>query len=227
MHLLWPGSRLVVYTKDVIEQQLDLIEVGRRRTPQHFYAFDILWLDGKDLRGLPLLERKQILRGVVPVRPAPVLYVEHFDARGVDLFRAVCENDLEGDRCQAEGRPVHARGDLLGEDQESAVQPGRGSSRTVRETGGRRLMRLTLKAINAELAKRGHQAMLEKGDGYFYFRGGEAVDWLDRTVTVPTVSSLTLDQWMQAFRDLQKKNAEIRQSGKPAGRPKGTRHAGE
>jgi ATP-dependent DNA ligase len=30
------------------------------------------------------------------VLPAPVLYVEHFDERGVDLFRAVCEMDLEG-----------------------------------------------------------------------------------------------------------------------------------
>jgi bifunctional non-homologous end joining protein LigD len=34
----------------------------RRRSPQHFYAFDILWLDGKDLRGLPLMDRKHILR---------------------------------------------------------------------------------------------------------------------------------------------------------------------
>ena len=48
-------------------------------------------------------------------------------------------------------------------------------------------MGLTLKSINAELAKRGHTAMLVKGDGYFYFRGGEASDWLDKTVTVPTL----------------------------------------
>ena len=68
----------------------------RRRTPQHFYAFDILWLDGKDLRELPLLKRKAILRGVVPDQPASVLYVDHFEERGVDLFRAVCESDLEG-----------------------------------------------------------------------------------------------------------------------------------
>ena len=63
----------------------------RRRTPRHFYAFDILWLDGKDLRGLPLVKRKQVLRRVVPTKPAPLLYAEHFDARGVELFRVVCE----------------------------------------------------------------------------------------------------------------------------------------
>jgi hypothetical protein len=42
-------------------------------------------------------------------------------------------------------------------------------------------MRVTLKAVNAELTKRGRHAMLVNGDGYFYFRGGEATDWLDRT----------------------------------------------
>jgi bifunctional non-homologous end joining protein LigD len=68
----------------------------RRRTPQHFYAFDVLWLDGKDLRQLPLIERKRILKRIVPAQPAPLLYVDYFDGRGVDLFRAVCEQDLEG-----------------------------------------------------------------------------------------------------------------------------------
>lgn len=45
-------------------------------------------------------------------------------------------------------------------------------------------MRLTLKAVNAELARRGHQIVLEKARGYFYFRTGDAADWLDRTVPV-------------------------------------------
>ena len=68
----------------------------RRRGPQYFYAFDVLWLNGRDLRGLPLVKRKQILRRVVPKHPAPVLYADHFEGRGVDLFRAVCDMDLEG-----------------------------------------------------------------------------------------------------------------------------------
>jgi len=29
----------------------------RRRAPQYFYAFDLLWKDGQDLRGLPLIKR--------------------------------------------------------------------------------------------------------------------------------------------------------------------------
>ena len=36
--------------------------------------------------------------------------------------------------------------------------------------------RVTLKAINDELNRRGHNARLERAGGYFYFFGGEATD---------------------------------------------------
>ena len=67
----------------------------RRRRPQYFAAFDLLWLNGKDLRWLPLLERKRVLKSIVPAQPASIFYVD-FDHRGVDLFRVVCDSDLEG-----------------------------------------------------------------------------------------------------------------------------------
>ena len=44
---------------------------------------------------------------------------------------------------------------------------------------------------------------------YFYFLGGEAVEWLAQTVQVSKVSSLTLDQWIEEFGKLKKRNAEI------------------
>lgn len=75
-------------------------------------------------------------------------------------------------------------------------------------------MPLTLKVINAELAKRGHTVRLEKAGPYFYFVGGEAEDWLDRTVPVPKVSGLALDQWIEEFEKLKKRNAEIFRAGK-------------
>jgi hypothetical protein len=71
-------------------------------------------------------------------------------------------------------------------------------------------MRLTLKAINEELAKRGYSARLEKGDGYFYFSGGEAADWLDRTVNATSLSSLTaMERWIDEFERLKKLNKDI------------------
>jgi hypothetical protein len=36
--------------------------------------------------------------------------------------------------------------------------------------------RITLKAINDELVRRGHKARLERASGYFYFFGGEAAE---------------------------------------------------
>jgi bifunctional non-homologous end joining protein LigD len=71
-------------------------ELMRRRTPQHFMAFDLLWLDGRDLRGVPLLERKGLLRDIVPPQPSPLAYVDHVVETGVDLYCAVCERDTEG-----------------------------------------------------------------------------------------------------------------------------------
>ena len=68
-------------------------DLMRRRNPQHYYSFDLLWLDGHDLRELPLIERKQRLKRLI--RP-PVLYVDHMEGRGVDLFEATCGRDLEG-----------------------------------------------------------------------------------------------------------------------------------
>jgi hypothetical protein len=64
--------------------------------PPYFVAFDLLWLNGEDLRSLPLIERKKRLASIVPAAPAYLLYVDHIEARGKDLFTAVCAKDLEG-----------------------------------------------------------------------------------------------------------------------------------
>jgi len=70
-------------------------------------------------------------------------------------------------------------------------------------------MRLTLKSINDELARRGHTARLAKAAVYFYFEGGEVDQWLYRTVQVPTVSALSMEEWMREFERLQAVNAQI------------------
>ena len=75
-------------------------------------------------------------------------------------------------------------------------------------------MRATLKAVNAELARRGHQVLLEKGSGYFYFRTGEAADWLDKTVPVTKISDLTVQQWVAKFDELKRLNQQIINAGK-------------
>jgi len=68
---------------------------------------------------------------------------------------------------------------------------------------------LTLRKINDELKRLGRQEQLEIGDGYFYFWAGDTANWLDRTVKVPKVNSLTLEQWIEEYDKLKKLNAEI------------------
>jgi bifunctional non-homologous end joining protein LigD len=68
----------------------------RRREP-YFYAFDLLWLNGEDLRGLPLLERKNRLRQIcIPTYTDGLLYLDHLERNGSGLFAKACELDLEG-----------------------------------------------------------------------------------------------------------------------------------
>ena len=53
-------------------------------------------MNSKDARALPLVERKKLLRAVVPRRWSAVLYAQHVQGRGGDLFAEVCQQDLEG-----------------------------------------------------------------------------------------------------------------------------------
>jgi hypothetical protein len=82
-------------------------------------------------------------------------------------------------------------------------------------------MGISLKAIDTELAKRGFHALLEKGDGHFYFSGGEAADWPYCTVRVPTHHNLTLEQWMEPFGLMREKNYDLL-TGKPWAPPSGS-----
>jgi len=61
-----------------------------------FVAFDLLWLNGKDYRSTPLLERKAALRKTIPKKSPWVVYADHVTEHGIALFQAACERDLEG-----------------------------------------------------------------------------------------------------------------------------------
>lgn len=67
-----------------------------RREWPHFYAFDVLAIDGRDIRDLPLLERKARLVEIMPAVGSRLLYLDGLAERGYDLFRVACERDLEG-----------------------------------------------------------------------------------------------------------------------------------
>jgi ATP dependent DNA ligase domain len=68
----------------------------KRRDPFDFVAFDVLAVNGRDVRKVPLVERKKILRAIVSRRSAVMLMADHVRRRGRDLFAEVCRQDLEG-----------------------------------------------------------------------------------------------------------------------------------
>ena len=72
---------------------LDLMRGGG---PFCFVAFDLLAVNGRDVRKQPLVERKEILREIIPKESSCVLYAKHLSQHGRELYAAVCERDLEG-----------------------------------------------------------------------------------------------------------------------------------
>ncbi|HWN77404.1 MAG TPA: hypothetical protein VNN81_05910 [Bradyrhizobium sp.] len=73
------------------------------------YAFDILALDGEDLRKLPLHLRKTNLARLLARRPEGI-FVSDFEQGeiGADLFRAACNFGLEGLVSKRRDRPYRA-----------------------------------------------------------------------------------------------------------------------
>ncbi|WP_332681410.1 DNA ligase D, partial [Bosea sp. (in: a-proteobacteria)] len=63
-----------------------------------FFAFDLLHLDGEDLRAEPLLARKERLEALLQAgKPeAPLRYSEHFVEPGQTMLRHACRMGLEG-----------------------------------------------------------------------------------------------------------------------------------
>jgi len=61
-----------------------------------YVAFDLLFLDGRDLRGEPLVERKRALARLLRGRRGRLRYSEHFDAPGPEVHQRACRMHLEG-----------------------------------------------------------------------------------------------------------------------------------
>ena len=63
--------------------------------PASLFLFDLIGVEGYDVRGLPLVERKRLLRRVVPEVGA-LRYLEHFETTGEAVYEQVTKMGLEG-----------------------------------------------------------------------------------------------------------------------------------
>jgi len=83
----------------LMQQRTGIRHHGRRSAargdiPVLYYAFDLLYLDGYDLRRLVLEQRKEALAAIITAG-GPIRYSEHF-AQGMQLLTAARQKGLEG-----------------------------------------------------------------------------------------------------------------------------------
>ncbi len=72
---------------------------GKSQAPLAYYAFDLLYLDGADLRALPLLERKEKLKRLfdrLPKSDGTLRYSDHARGNGGHFFAEAAKLGLEG-----------------------------------------------------------------------------------------------------------------------------------
>ena len=65
-------------------------------TPIIYYVFDLLWLNGHDLTGLPLEQRRDLLRECVPEGHEIIRFSENFNTSATKLLKLVSRMGLEG-----------------------------------------------------------------------------------------------------------------------------------
>jgi bifunctional non-homologous end joining protein LigD len=61
-----------------------------------YYVFDILWYEGKNLMGLPLIERQAVLKAILSTNDDRMRVSKVFNAGGIDFFNAATRMGLEG-----------------------------------------------------------------------------------------------------------------------------------
>jgi DNA ligase D-like protein (predicted ligase) len=78
----------------------------------HYYIFDLLCCEGRDLTRLPFVERRALLKSLVRVRDGRIKIAEYIEAGAPELLAAVREQGLEG---------------VVGKRRDSAYEPGKRS----------------------------------------------------------------------------------------------------
>jgi bifunctional non-homologous end joining protein LigD len=69
---------------------------GRTHVPVFFYIFDVLWLDGADVRALPLRSRKRLLRTALRFSDKSLRLSTHRNTHGEAFFAEACAKGWEG-----------------------------------------------------------------------------------------------------------------------------------
>lgn len=90
-------------------QRLQNALSGESSETLHYYVFDLLHLNGHDLRDQPLLVRKQLLATLLDYNPHPLLrYSEHWTGDAHKLLKELCKKGMEGIVCKDGSMPYES-----------------------------------------------------------------------------------------------------------------------
>jgi len=78
----------------------------------HYFIFDLLIYEGRDLTRLPLIERREIMRSALRPKSSRIRTSDYVEASATDMLKAVCEQGLEG---------------IIGKRKDSLYEPGKRS----------------------------------------------------------------------------------------------------
>jgi len=94
------GEIVVTDARGVADFHLLQEDLARSRTDRlAYFVFDLLYLEGFDLRAVPLIERKQLLAAVLAETPTegnPIQLNPHIEADATAVFEQACAMHLEG-----------------------------------------------------------------------------------------------------------------------------------
>ncbi len=79
-----------------------------RKTPVTIFVFDLLYLDGFDLRSVQLIDRKRALQQILTTTDR-IRYSEHFAAKGAEMVEAARQAGLEGVLAKCVDSPYEGR----------------------------------------------------------------------------------------------------------------------
>src|SRR5262249_656537 len=72
------------------------IRAADEQIPVYLYAFDLLYINGYNLMKYPLMERKAVLRQLIPDNSGWIRFADHVEGKGTAFFEAVEKHGLEG-----------------------------------------------------------------------------------------------------------------------------------
>jgi bifunctional non-homologous end joining protein LigD len=95
-HAVLDGEAIVQDARGVADYHALRRELARKRNGDLiYYTFDLLYLDGEDLRKKPLLERKQKLKTLIAKAPR-FLFADYLEVEPEEIYAQGCRMGLEG-----------------------------------------------------------------------------------------------------------------------------------